>query len=44
MTIQITSSAFTRGMPIPKKYTGEGDDVSPPLAWSAFPREPRSWP
>ena len=31
MTIQITSSAFIQGHPIPKKYTGEGADVSPPL-------------
>lgn len=37
MTIQITSSAFAQGHPIPKKYTGEGDDVSPPLAWSGLP-------
>jgi Raf kinase inhibitor-like YbhB/YbcL family protein len=37
MTIQITSSAFTQGQPIPKKYTGEGVDVSPPLVWSNLP-------
>ena len=37
MTIQITSSAFTQGQPIPKKYTGEGADVSPPLGWSNLP-------
>jgi len=37
MTIQITSSAFTQGQPIPKKHTGEGVDVSPPLAWSNVP-------
>jgi Raf kinase inhibitor-like YbhB/YbcL family protein len=37
MTIQITSSAFRQGQPIPKKYTGEGADVSPPLAWSNLP-------
>ncbi len=36
-TIQITSSAFAPGSPIPTKYTGEGADVSPPLAWSAPP-------
>ena len=38
MTISITSTAFTAGMPIPKKYTGEGEDVSPPLAWSGVPQ------
>jgi Raf kinase inhibitor-like YbhB/YbcL family protein len=37
MAIQITSSAFAQGQVIPKKYTGEGDDVSPPLAWSGLP-------
>ncbi len=37
MTIQITSSAFSQGQPIPKKYTGDGDDVSPPLGWSNLP-------
>jgi Raf kinase inhibitor-like YbhB/YbcL family protein len=39
MTLQITSSALTQGHPIPKKYTGEGEDVSPPLAWSDVPFE-----
>ncbi len=35
--IQVTSSAFGEGQRIPKKYTGEGEDVSPPLAWSGVP-------
>jgi Raf kinase inhibitor-like YbhB/YbcL family protein len=39
MTIKITSSAFAAGLPIPKKYTGEGDDLSPPLAWSGVPEK-----
>ena len=37
MAIEITSTAFTQGHPIPKKYTGEGADVSPPLAWTGVP-------
>jgi Raf kinase inhibitor-like YbhB/YbcL family protein len=37
MAIQITSSAFPQGHPIPKKYTGEGADVSPPLSWTGIP-------
>jgi Raf kinase inhibitor-like YbhB/YbcL family protein len=37
MTLKLTSSAFTQGHPIPKKYTGEGADVSPPLSWSDLP-------
>jgi Raf kinase inhibitor-like YbhB/YbcL family protein len=39
MTIHITSSAFEHGRPIPKEYTGEGADVSPPLAWTDLPEK-----
>jgi hypothetical protein len=42
MTIQITSAAFTEGEPIPKKYTCDAEDVSPPLAWSGVPAGARS--
>ncbi len=38
MTISITSTAFDAGKTIPKKYTGEGEDVSPHLAWSNVPQ------
>jgi hypothetical protein len=37
MTIKITSTAFQQGGPIPAKYTCEGQDVSPPLAWADVP-------
>ncbi len=37
MTIHVTSSAFAEGQPIPQQYTGDGEDVSPPLAWSNLP-------
>lgn len=37
MGIRLTSTAFRNGEPIPKRYTGEGDDVSPPLSWSDLP-------
>lgn len=33
----LTSSAFAAGQAIPSRYTCEGDDVSPPLAWGAPP-------
>jgi Raf kinase inhibitor-like YbhB/YbcL family protein len=39
MTIQLTSTAFTQGHPIPKKHTGEGEDLSPPLIWSNLPEK-----
>jgi len=37
MEIVVTSSAFEQCAPIPQKYTGEGQDVSPPIAWSNLP-------
>jgi Raf kinase inhibitor-like YbhB/YbcL family protein len=37
MAIQVTSTAFNQGQPIPQKFTGDGADVSPPLAWSGVP-------
>jgi hypothetical protein len=35
--IQVTSDAFDDGEPIPKKYSGEGENVSPPISWSGIP-------
>jgi len=40
--IQLSTSAFTEGAPIPAKYTCDGDDVSPPLKWSGVPQGARS--
>jgi len=37
MTIRLTSTAFEANGPIPVKYSGHGEDVSPPLAWSGLP-------
>jgi len=34
---QLTSAAFKHGEQIPGKYTGDGDDLSPPLAWTEPP-------
>ncbi len=34
---QLTSTAFKQGERIPKKYTADGDDLSPPLAWTEPP-------
>jgi Raf kinase inhibitor-like YbhB/YbcL family protein len=41
--MQLTSSAFPHLGAIPRKHTGEGDDVSPPLAWSNAPAGVRSF-
>ena len=41
--IELVSSAFQPLGDIPKKYTGESVDVSPPLSWSNVPRGTRSF-
>jgi hypothetical protein len=35
--IELSSTAFEPGGPIPAKYTEDGEDVSPPLSWSGVP-------
>jgi hypothetical protein len=35
--MEIRSSAFSEGDPVPVRFTCDGDDVSPPLAWSDVP-------
>ena len=37
MEIKITSTAFEEGGMIPSKYTCDGSDISPPLAWTGVP-------
>jgi len=37
MTLQLTSSAFVANGAIPKKYTCDGRNTSPPLEWSGVP-------
>jgi Raf kinase inhibitor-like YbhB/YbcL family protein len=41
--LNLTSTAFEAGRPIPKKYTCEGTDTSPPLAWTGAPPRTRSF-
>jgi hypothetical protein len=42
MAIQISSGAFAQGEAIPVQYTCDGEDISPPLAWSGIPDGTRS--
>ena len=42
MSIELTSTAFPPGMTIPKQYTGDGVDQSPPLRWSEPPAGTKS--
>ena len=41
--MQLTSTAFADGSPIPARHTGESDDVSPELQWTASPAEAKSF-
>jgi Raf kinase inhibitor-like YbhB/YbcL family protein len=42
-TFNLTSTAFTANGSIPAKYTCEGANVSPPLAWSGAPATTKSF-
>ena len=42
VALTLSSSAFSAGGDIPTRYTCEGKDISPPLAWSAPPAGTRS--
>jgi hypothetical protein len=42
MSMQITSTTFAHNGAIPKQYTCDGKDVSPPLAWSGIPANAKS--
>ncbi|HEY5789262.1 MAG TPA: YbhB/YbcL family Raf kinase inhibitor-like protein [Gammaproteobacteria bacterium] len=42
MALELTSTAFAHGARIPPKFTCEGADTSPALAWSGVPERTRS--
>lgn len=37
MTMTLTSETVSQNQPIPRKHTGDGEDVSPSLRWSDVP-------
>ena len=41
--MQLSSSAFSSGSVIPRRYTCDGEDLSPPLEWEAAPPTTRSF-
>lgn len=43
MKLEITSTAFQQGTPIPARFTCDGEDVSPPLKWTGAPPETKSF-
>lgn len=42
MSLEITSPAFDDGDPIPERFTCDGPDVSPPIAWRSVPEAAQS--
>ena len=42
-TMQVTSTSFKTAGAIPRKHTGEGEDVSPALTWSDAPDGTKSF-
>ena len=36
--LRIYSTAFTNNERIPKRYTSDGENISPPLEWSGVPQ------
>jgi Raf kinase inhibitor-like YbhB/YbcL family protein len=42
-SLRITSPAFENNQPIPRKYTAEGENVSPPLEWADEPARTQSF-
>ena len=43
MSLALQSTAFAADAEIPSRYTCEGEDVSPPLAWSGAPAGTKSF-
>ena len=42
MSFTLSSPAFGHQGEIPSKYTCDGEDISPPLAWSGVPKDAKS--
>jgi Raf kinase inhibitor-like YbhB/YbcL family protein len=42
MAIHVASPAFSEGGQIPRRYTCDGEDISPPLSWSGVPEGAKS--
>jgi hypothetical protein len=42
-TMTLTSPAFTEGQPIPRRFSGDGENVSPALQWDKTPAGTQSF-
>ncbi len=43
MSFEVTSPVFAHAQPIPARYSCDGEDISPPLAWGDPPEETLSF-
>lgn len=43
MTLRLTSDAFENAQPLPAKHTCDGQNVSPPLRWTAGPAKTQGY-
>jgi hypothetical protein len=41
--LNVRSAAFEEGQPIPKKYSGDGENISPPISWSGSAQRAQSY-
>ena len=41
--VSLSSAGFNQGGKIPRIYSGEGENLSPPLLWEAGPAETKEW-
>ncbi|MFG1293763.1 YbhB/YbcL family Raf kinase inhibitor-like protein [Xanthobacter versatilis] len=41
--MRLTSPAFIDGSPLPRSFTCDGKDISPPLAWTGAPSNTKSY-
>jgi len=41
--MQLGSSAFANDATIPRRFTCDGEDLSPPLDWTGAPERPTAW-
>ena len=41
-SLQVTSTSFKEGQPIPRQYTCDGVNISPPIEWSGVPQNTKT--
>jgi len=41
--MRLSSSAFADGGAVPRRYSCDGEDISPPIAWTDAPKDTRSF-